>query len=80
MAIIEKICSNHSEVLLDKVEEIEIPMNFSAIEIINNKKDLNVLSLFSGCGGMDLGFDHDVNTLADLPPFPRHPIPAQKAA
>lgn len=30
----------------------------------NNKKPLRLLSLFSGCGGMDLGFEGDFNVLA----------------
>ncbi|HAW57865.1 MAG TPA: DNA (cytosine-5-)-methyltransferase [Bacteroidales bacterium] len=30
----------------------------------NHNKDLRLLSLFSGCGGMDLGFEGDFNVLA----------------
>ena len=57
MAIIEKKYSNQSKVLLDKVEEIDISMNFGVIETNKKEKDINVLSLFSGCGGMDLGLE-----------------------
>lgn len=57
MVIIEKTYSNNNETLLEKVEEIDIPINFGVIERNHKKKDINVLSLFSGCGGMDLGLE-----------------------
>ena len=57
MAIIGKKYSNHSKALLDKVEEIDISINFGVIETNKKEKDINVLSLFSGCGGMDLGLE-----------------------
>lgn len=40
----------------DFVAESEIPMFFKT-SFVDKEKDLNVLSLFSGCGGMDLGFE-----------------------
>ena len=48
---------NQDEILLEKLEETEIPMNFRATDKKTHKKDINVLSLFSGCGGMDLGLE-----------------------
>ena len=41
---------------IDKVEESEIPIRFDDEPLQENKKH-RVLSLFSGCGGMDLGFE-----------------------
>jgi DNA (cytosine-5)-methyltransferase 1 len=40
----------------DKVEESEIPIHFDD-EPLQKEKRYRVLSLFSGCGGMDLGFE-----------------------
>lgn len=45
-----------SEEGIDKVEESEIPIRF-ADEPLRDDKKHKVLSLFSGCGGMDLGFE-----------------------
>lgn len=44
------------DIQYDKVKESEIPIHFSEEKIQANKK-YKVLSLFSGCGGMDLGFE-----------------------
>lgn len=41
----------------DILHELQIPMFFETDENKRKNKDLNVLSLFSGCGGMDLGFE-----------------------
>lgn len=41
---------------IDKAEESEIPIPFDD-EPLQEDKNLRVLSLFSGCGGMDLGFE-----------------------
>ena len=41
---------------IDKVEESEIPIHFDD-EPLHKDKKLRLLSLFSGCGGMDLGFE-----------------------
>jgi DNA (cytosine-5)-methyltransferase 1 len=57
MEVIEKKYDNQDGILLGKVEESEIPMNFRTTERITEKKNVNVLSLFSGCGGMDLGLE-----------------------
>ena len=40
----------------DIVSDIAIPLIFKERQTLDNK-DINVLSLFSGCGGMDLGFE-----------------------
>lgn len=40
----------------DFIAESQIPMYFES-SYVDDQKDLNVLSLFSGCGGMDLGFE-----------------------
>ena len=49
----EKI--NYSE-SSDIVSDYQIPLNF-AVENDVDDDTLSVLSLFSGCGGMDLGFE-----------------------
>ena len=41
---------------IDKVEESVIPIPFDD-EPLHKDKKLRLLSLFSGCGGMDLGFE-----------------------
>lgn len=41
---------------INKVEESEIPIRFD-YEPLRDDKKYRVLSLFSGCGGMDLGFE-----------------------
>ena len=43
MIINEKKYSNNDEILLQKVEESEIPMNFRVTEKKTDKKDINVL-------------------------------------
>jgi DNA (cytosine-5)-methyltransferase 1 len=35
----------------------QIPISFKNEDVPNESKKINVLSLFSGCGGMDLGFE-----------------------
>ena len=45
-----------SDEILDKAEESEIPIRFDD-EPLKDDKKYRVLSLFSGCGGMDLGFE-----------------------
>ena len=57
MVIDKEKYGNQDEILHGKVEETEIPMNFRATDKKSDKKDINVLSLFSGCGGMDLGLE-----------------------
>ena len=42
--------------IIDKVEEAIIPIRFED-EPLQAEKKYRVLSLFSGCGGMDLGFE-----------------------
>jgi DNA (cytosine-5)-methyltransferase 1 len=49
------------------VEEPQIPLDFKHVhdcsaDIEKGRKPLNVLSLFSGCGGMDLGFEGGFTT------------------
>lgn len=41
------------------VKEFQLSINYNYQLPLNAIKDLNVLSLFSGCGGMDLGFEGD---------------------
>ena len=41
----------------DVIAESQLPLNFYAKTQLEGNKDLSVLSLFSGCGGMDLGFE-----------------------
>jgi DNA-methyltransferase (dcm) len=42
---------------LDKVKE-QLALYFKSLSAVDNTdKDLNLVSLFSGCGGMDLGFE-----------------------
>ena len=41
---------------IDIVEETEIPIHFND-EPLHKGKKIRLLSLFSGCGGMDLGFE-----------------------
>ena len=50
------IDGNCIEERIEKVEESEIPIHFEDEPLKENKK-YKVLSLFSGCGGMDLGFE-----------------------
>ncbi len=53
----EKTYINKNIDLIDMVVETTIPMNFEGFNTNKNKKDINILSLFSGCGGMDLGLE-----------------------
>ena len=52
----EKIDSSNWEKGIDKVDDSVIPIRFED-EPLQNDKRYKVLSLFSGCGGMDLGFE-----------------------
>ena len=58
----ENLHNNEKQVLVnwenevDKVEDSVIPIHFDDEPLQDNKK-YKVLSLFSGCGGMDLGFE-----------------------
>lgn len=58
----ENLYNNEKQVItnwekeVDKVEDSEIPIHFDDEPLHENKK-YKVLSLFSGCGGMDLGFE-----------------------
>lgn len=58
----ENLHNNEKQVLVnwenevDKVEDSLIPIHFDDEPLQDNKK-YKVLSLFSGCGGMDLGFE-----------------------
>ncbi len=46
------------EALVDQFEDPQIDITFFKQKVKTvDKKDINVLSLFSGCGGMDLGFE-----------------------
>ena len=36
---------------------IQLPLIFEGLEVSNHDRNYRVLSLFSGCGGMDLGFE-----------------------
>ncbi len=45
--------------------EVNIPLYFPKVEKKDVKKTINVLSLFSGCGGMDLGFEGGFNVHKD---------------
>jgi len=54
-----KNCDNEGtyEEMSDLVSEYQIPLSFSNDE--EDDDSIKVLSLFSGCGGMDLGFEGD---------------------
>ena len=58
----ENLYNNEKQVItnwenrFDKVEDSVIPIHFDDEPLQENKK-YKVLSLFSGCGGMDLGFE-----------------------
>lgn len=52
----EKQHTSNWEEGIDKVEDSVIPIHFDEEPLQNNKR-YKVLSLFSGCGGMDLGFE-----------------------
>ena len=41
----------------DFLSDIQLPINFPSAETTEKGKRHRVLSLFSGCGGMDLGFE-----------------------
>ena len=43
----------------DLMQEFQIPMYFQTYTELQDKNTIKVLSLFSGCGGMDLGFEGD---------------------
>lgn len=48
---------DYSDVCSDLILSEQIPMIFEAYDRHDHEKDLRVLSLFSGCGGMDIGFE-----------------------
>ena len=52
----EKLDATNWEEGFDKVEDSVIPIRFDDEPLQENKR-YKVLSLFSGCGGMDLGFE-----------------------
>ena len=58
----ENLYNNEKQVItnwenrFDKVEDSVIPIHFDD-ELLQENKKYKVLSLFSGCGGMDLGFE-----------------------
>ena len=39
------------------VSEYQLPLDFALDKAENEQNKLRVLSLFSGCGGMDIGFE-----------------------
>ncbi len=49
----------------DKTEESQISMTYDADIPLNPEKPIKVVSLFSGCGGMDLGFEGDFSVHRD---------------
>ena len=59
MKLIETTYNNHESTLISLTNEVNVPLNFLKIQEIHKdkKKTINVLSLFSGCGGMDLGLE-----------------------
>jgi len=58
----QTLTSNSEEVSV--VKEPQLAIKFSAqSKIKENQSTLNMLSLFSGCGGMDLGFEGDFSVL-----------------
>ena len=52
----KELISFSADEQIDKVEESVIPIPFDD-EPLHKDKKLRLLSLFSGCGGMDLGFE-----------------------
>ena len=62
-----------TDICSDLVSDKQLSIYFDSEPPINPTKDLNVLSLFSGCGGMDLGFEGNfithrksTNTISDF--------------
>ncbi len=49
----------------NKAEESQISMTYDADISLNPEKPIKVVSLFSGCGGMDLGFEGDFSVHRD---------------
>lgn len=47
----------NTQTISDIVSECKLPLFFNNGDELYNPDSLNVLSLFSGCGGMDLGFE-----------------------
>ncbi len=43
----------------EEAEEIQLNITYDSDILMNPEKSLKVVSLFSGCGGMDLGFEGD---------------------
>ena len=57
------------EKIIDLVEEPQLDIFYHSKSLVNNgtkksKNTLNVVSLFSGCGGMDLGFEGGFSVLS----------------
>ena len=52
----EEFDKERANEIIDKVEDSTIPIHFDD-EPLQSDKRYRVLSLFSGCGGMDLGFE-----------------------
>ena len=49
--------SIEQQIRFDIVSESQLTINYPQDKIKEKKKRLKILSLFSGCGGMDLGFE-----------------------
>ena len=52
-----------SKVSVAEEPQLNIRFSINGTETEEEKQTLNVLSLFSGCGGMDLGFEGDFSVL-----------------
>ena len=48
---------SQQQIIFDIVSDSQLAFNY--LQPIRDTKKLRVLSLFSGCGGMDLGFEGD---------------------
>lgn len=62
-------CSYYENLTLnneDNVEEPQFTLKYDADIIMKPNKSLRLLSLFSGCGGMDLGFEGDFIVHEDM--------------
>ncbi len=54
---------------LDQLEELDMKRNIELIDVhqkLKQDKIFKVISLFSGCGGMDLGFRGDFNIFGNI--------------
>lgn len=60
--IIDNVSASEANQHFDSVAELQCEFNFNGKpNKKENNKDLKVISLFSGCGGLDLGFRGDFN-------------------